>query len=588
MRKKFQILTFVSAIALMGCFDQTAHHDSNLAYRLAGIQTASGEETDVIILAQNTGMAGKYLSSHFAQSQNDWKAANGFLNDILVDDPENTELLRRSMILAMGSGDLAMAAQRATTLVDLGESDSGLPLMILAVNDMAADRMDEAITQLEKMQPGDMTDFVKPILKGWAAAAQGRLETAAFNETTIHLYHGGLLATFLDNKEEITKYTEALLATGTLSGSDAERTADMLAVLGRYEEASLLYEGVYIQDDRNKRIADKLTASKKENGGNIKDLAEPFKIKKAQQGAAWALYDMAYILYQEHSDSSTKLFAHMALALDPTITEAHLLLADTLTRNGRLEDAIRQLGNVPQDHPSFLAVQRHAAELLSEVGRHEEALAKLNNLFTAHNDVEALIRIGDLYRNKEDYKGALVAYNKAAKHIGDDIPEEYWHLLYSRGMAYEREGDWTNAESDLKAALVYRPDHPYLLNYLGYGWADQGLNLEQSLELIKRAVALRPMDGYIIDSLGWVQYMMGDYEDAMPNLERAVELLPYDSTINDHLGDVYWQVGRRMEARFQWQRAVNYSEDDILSEKIQHKLKFGLEGLDEVRQAGAE
>ncbi|MCB9989749.1 MAG: tetratricopeptide repeat protein [Rhodospirillales bacterium] len=584
MMRRFQTMALVGAVILGGCAGQVIGQTAD-SRKMAQVNPAGGE--DHASPFARRGLAGKYLSSHFAQSQYDWNVASRYVNDVLAADPGNVELIRRSMILAMGTGNIDLAAQRAKELIAL-DDDTGLALVILAVKELAANDMGAVQETLAQMPEGDMTGFIKPVLLGWAAAGQGKLDTETLNETTIHLYHGALIATFLNDKDAMIKFTQAMIATGTLSSGDAERAADMLAILGDYEEAKLLYEGVFVQDDSNSRVAEKLAAVKKENGGTIRDLAEPLSVKSVQQGAAMALYDMAYILYQEHSDSSTKLFANMALALDPSLTDAHLLLADTLTRNGRFEDAIAELDNIGPDHPSYLEVQRHAAELLAEAGREKEALEKLNKLFTDHNDIEALIRIGDLYRSNESYGDALQAYNRAAKKIGKTIPEQYWHLLYARGMAYERQGDWNKAEADLKAALVYRPNHPYLLNYLGYGWADQGLNLEESLELIKRAVSLRPTDGYIIDSMGWVQYMMGQYSEALPSLERAVELLPYDTTINDHLGDVYWQVGRQMEARFQWERALNFSEDEKVSERINHKLRFGLEGMKEVKRATAE
>src|SRR3546814_16368394 len=76
--------------------------------------------------------------------------------------------------------------------------------------------------------------------------------------------------------------------------------------------------------------------------------------------------------------------------------------------------------------------------------------------------------------------------------------------------------------------------------------------------MIEKAVELRPQDGYIVDSLGWALYRLGDHLGAVLHLERAVELRPTDPTINDHLGDAYWQVGRHAEARFQWQRALTF------------------------------
>ena len=593
-KKTLQTLSLLGAVLIMGCTDSsTSSKHGALAYRLAGIETASGEESQFVLPPLEKGVAGKYLSSHFAQSRHDWSKANTYLDDIIAADPENEELVRRSMILAVGSGDFESASKRADQLIALNTDDDSLAYLILGIDHMASGRMDEAVASLDEMESGDMTDFITPILKNWAKIDGGTFNQEGFNETTIHHYHAALLGVYLEDFEQVKTYTDALINVGTLSNIDAERAGDLLVLLDREDEALLLYEGVQRQNTTSKDIAQKVSILQKDDKEKAKEeilpLLEPSQIKKPQQGAALTMYDMAYILYQEHSDSSTKLFAQMALALNPELTDAHLLLADTLTRNGRLEDAITQLANVPKGHASYMIVQRHVAELLAEAGRVDEARERLNALFSEHNDVESIIRLGDLYRHEENYKSALTAYNKAAKEIGQDIPEEYWYLLYARGMAYEREGDWGKAESDLKAALGYRPDHPYLLNYLGYGWADQGLNLDESLELIKKAVALRPHDGYIIDSLGWVYFMMGEYEEAIPYLERAVGLLPYDSTINDHLGDAYWRAGRRMEARFQWERALNYNEDDTaLAQSLENKLQNGLVLEEPIKQADAE
>ena len=94
--------------------------------------------------------------------------------------------------------------------------------------------------------------------------------------------------------------------------------------------------------------------------------------------------------------------------------------------------------------------------------------------------------------------------------------------------------------------------------------------------MIERAVELRPNDGYIVDSLGWVLYRLKDFEGAVTHLERAVELRPNDPTINDHLGDAYWRVGRCIEARFQWQRALALKPEEDQVSAIEDKLLRGL------------
>jgi Flp pilus assembly protein TadD len=115
-----------------------------------------------------------------------------------------------------------------------------------------------------------------------------------------------------------------------------------------------------------------------------------------------------------------------------------------------------------------------------------------------------------------------------------------------------------------------------VLNYLGYSWVDRGENLDKALDMIKKAVDLRPNDGYIVDSLGWAYFKLGRFDDAVEQLERAVELKPEDSVINDHLGDALWKVGRKREATFQWNHARDLDPEPAEREKIVKKLENGL------------
>ena len=103
---------------------------------------------------------------------------------------------------------------------------------------------------------------------------------------------------------------------------------------------------------------------------------------------------------------------------------------------------------------------------------------------------------------------------------------------------------------DLLKALELEPSQPFVLNYLGYSWVDQGLHLDRAKAMLHRAVDLRQEDGFIVDSLGWAYFRLGEHEKAVTYLERAVELEPGDPVINDHLGDAYWRVGRVREADF--------------------------------------
>jgi Flp pilus assembly protein TadD len=162
----------------------------------------------------------------------------------------------------------------------------------------------------------------------------------------------------------------------------------------------------------------------------------------------------------------------------------------------------------------------------------------------------------------------------------------HWPLYYFRGICYERTKQWPMAEADFKKALALYPDQPLVLNYLGYSWIDQGINLDEGFRMLRRAVEQRPTDGYIVDSLGWAYYRLGRFEDAVRVLERAVELRAADPVINDHLGDAYWRVGRKLEAGFQWRHAKDLKPEPEDLEKIEQKLKSGLP--DDPKPAAAE
>ena len=189
--------------------------------------------------------------------------------------------------------------------------------------------------------------------------------------------------------------------------------------------------------------------------------------------------------------------------------------------------------------------------------------------------------LGDVLRAREDWAGAIAAYDRALERVPEDT-QMRWVLYYSRGIAHERSGDMAASEADFRAALAVNPEQPQVLNYLGYSLVEQHRNLDEALDMIERAVAASPDSGYIVDSLGWVFYRLGRYNEAVGQMERAVELLAVDPVVNDHLGDVYWAVGRHREAEFQWRRAISFVDPTDVDgeadpERMRRKLDMGLD-----------
>src|SRR5271156_1157046 len=210
------------------------------------------------------------------------------------------------------------------------------------------------------------------------------------------------------------------------------------------------------------------------------------------------------------------------------------------------------------------------------MGKPDEAMRRLTEIVAARpHDVEALSALAELQRSTKKYVEAAATYDQAIAAVG--IPQrDNWTLFYFRAICYERSQQWPKAEADFKKALELYPDQPLVLNYLGYSWVDQGVHLDEGMDMIRRSVEQRPDDGYIVDSLGWAYFRTGNYDEAVKNLERAVELKPEDPTINDHLGDAYWRVGRLLEAHFQWSHAKDLKPEPEDLPKIEEKLKNGL------------
>src|SRR5262245_36935934 len=299
-------------------------------------------------------------------------------------------------------------------------------------------------------------------------------------------------------------------------------------------------------------------------------------VDSAQSGAAEALYGLGAALGRRGGEDLGLIYLQLALYLAPSHPMALLSLADLYEGVKKAELAIKIYERVPAGSPMHRNAQIQRALDLDSLDRTEEAKTALVKLIEENpSDLEAVTALGNIQRGRKEFSECADAYSKGIDSITKS-EKPNWVIYYFRGICFERSKQWAKAEIDMKTALDLFPDQPLVLNYLGYSWIDQGINLDEGMKMIQRAVEQRADDGYIVDSLGWAYYRIGNVEEAVKHLERAVELKPEDPTINDHLGDAYWKIGRVLEARFQWSHARDLSPepDDLV--KIEEKLKSGL------------
>ncbi len=526
--------------------------------------------------------AGSYLAARSAMYASDFAEAAQYYARALVRDPTNLFLLENGSIAYLGLGDLDRASGLAERAVAQG-SDNQL-VALIRLGDLARQgEWDVLTTEID----GDLAvgPLFDGLAKSWAQVGAGRMSEAlaAFDEVSSNqgveafgLYHKALaLASVGDFESAAVIFsgeagrTIRITRRGVVAYaqilSQLERNADAIDLIGQTPGSS----------------GDPYLAALKarlESGETLTFDA----VRTPVDGLAEVYYSIASALRSEAQEDYTLLYTRMAMTLRPDHIDALLMTAELLEDLERYDLATEVYDTVPRDDPSFQAAELGRAEALRRSGREDAAIEVLRQLAESEPDSPLVfVTLGDSLRGMERYEDAIAPYSKAVELIG--TPEEqHWIVFFARGIVYERTGNWEGAEADFRKALELRPEQPQVMNYLGYSYLEQQTNYEEALDLIERAVALRPDSGYIIDSLGWGLYKLGRYDEAVGHMEKAVERMPVDPIVNDHLGDVYWAVGRKLEARFQWKRALSFVTDDtdpmdVDPDRIRRKLEIGLD-----------
>ena len=540
----------------------------------------AAQARDVITIAKpfevGESSVGNYLAALVAGADRDTLAAATFFREALRADPANGELLERTFVAALSNGDTAESFDFARRLVAI-DPKNGLSHLVLGVEQLHDKHYVAARRQLATNGAGRERDVTASLLTAWAWAGQGDEKKAlaaveALTDTNLGVfrdYHAALIADLMGDVPEATKRFAAAYAADKTILRLTDAYGRFLARHGDVAKATVIFTAFNDVLPHHPLIEAALADLKA--GKPLQPL-----IKSPQDGAAEVLYGLGAAGGRQGDDLAAMIYLRLSLYLAPENSLVMVTLADTYARLKQNEAAIDVYQSVPQTSPLRANADIQTALTLDTLGRNEDAVKELRGITTDRpKDTEAWTTLGNIQREQKKYGDAIASYTSAIDATGAN-EKSLWGLLYFRGIAYERNKEWPKAEDDFKRALVLFPDQPLVLNYLGYSWIDQGIHLDEGFRMLRRAVALRPEDGYIVDSLGWAHFKLGEYDEAVKDLERAVTLKPSDPTINDHLGDGYWRVGRKLEAQFQWNHArdLNPEPDDLA--KILAKIKDGL------------
>jgi tetratricopeptide (TPR) repeat protein len=520
-------------------------------------------------------LSGNFLAGRSASKMRDNEAASQYLGAALAEDPKNPVLVERVFQAQLAAGQMEKAESLADDVIGFN-SQQRMARIVLGIKDMRANKFADARSQFAESAYTPSGELIAAILTAWTYAGEGNLAgamkaldkiDAQENFQVFKMHHAALIADFLKSN---VKAESAYRKSYELSGARlrvVQMFGNYLQRNGKASEAAKLYEAFAASGQKSPIIELALADAK---AGKV---PVPM-VGSAENGAGEAMFTLASAMNDEQSLDQAQQYAQLAVNLNPADDVTRNLLGDILSDLKAYEKAIAVYEQVPTASPLRGYADIQVAIALHRLEKVKDATLRLKTVVEREpSNTGAWATLGNLYRVDGDWNSAIAAYSEAIKLTPEK--EANWQIYYNRGQSYENQKKHDEAETDFRKALSLSADEPSVLNYLGYSLIERGQKLDEAILMVRKAVELQPNNGFIVDSLGWAYYTMGDFEQAAGYLERAVDLSPGDPIIAEHLGDAYWHVNRKLEAGFQYQHAKDNKPegDDLL--RIEGKIKNG-------------
>jgi tetratricopeptide (TPR) repeat protein len=513
------------------------------------------------------GFYGSYLAGRFALNHGDFEIAATDLLQALRYTPDDSDLMLQTFIACVNAGrPEALALARHLPHNQIGQ-------MLLANAAAKNGNWAEALETVRGVPPDGVMQLLQPLIAAWISQGAGQTDQALAtlrpflsnaHFKAVAALHSGLIADLGG------RTTQAAAFYGIVRNHPAE-----LGPRGALVVANWAFRSGH--PDEAARIVREMAEGSPEAMMALPGFLATIDkrpVANALDGMAEAYATFASAVRSQQLDDLAMILTRLALDVKPTSATALLMAGEIQAGEHHLEASKALLTQGSElDDPITPVIRLRRIAVLREMKRVDEAIRETERLGRDYPDSPLPdIELGELLRSQHRYTESITAYDRVILKIKKPVPSD-WVLFYSRGIGYERSGQWARAEADFNKALELSPDQPSVLNYLGYAWADMGRNLEKAKAMIELALSIRPNDGAITDSLGWVFYRQGKIPEAVKEIERAVSLEPDDPSITDHLGDVYWAAGRKIEAVYQWRRALTLDPTPEDAAKLEAKIK---------------
>jgi len=521
-----------------------------------------------------------FIAARYAGMSGDPSAAAAYYRRAFGSEPADPGLLERATFATLVSGDAGEATRMVAAADASVAQRSPSAQLVLIVDEIGAGKTKSALQRLKTTTLGAINADVVGFLAAWLTATENADKGVA---TLADLPPRRLLAgeqaaiqglIYLNagrDEKAIDAFNQAQRLPLASTDLIASLNARLMASRGDYAGARKAI-ALEIEENGASSLTDHMYA--------MFETGQPVMRPKlsTRQGAAIIVYLASAGGIARSSAELAALRYSLALRLDPELAPARLAFAEAFNQQDRPEDAVEVLREIQATSPWRAEALIQQAWLLNGLDRPGEALVAADQALASSRRRDIAVNVADLNRINGNHERARKLYDEIiAADLENKQPD--WRVLFARANALSAGGDWKAAEADALAALAIESDRPEIQNFLGFGWVERDENVQQGLSLIRKAAASRPDQGYIVDSLGWAHFRLGQYAEAVTQLERATELSPADAEIVDHLGDAYWRAGRESEARYQWIAALRLKPGPEREQSLRSKLDKGLPAL---------
>lgn len=499
-----------------------------------------------------------FLWGRHAELETKYEAALEAYEKALICDPDAEFVISKLPLLLLRMNRSGEAAERLKERLEKHPEDMD-SRMLLAKIFIREGKLEEAAEQCRKAHDTNPNDAAPLMLlselhlaadkKDLAKAALEDVLTVDKSSASAHLLLARLLAAEEKTSKALEHYRQAL----SLSPSEAVRLemADMLVRQKKYSQAVKTYQEIVAQNAQSEEARIGLIHVYLLQNKEKKAEKELKRLKELSDSPERADLTIAklYIRWEEYGKAAALL---KELLAKEDMSEARHLLGALQFQEQHYADALETLAKITSEDEEYEDGLILQVRTLRELKRQDEAVRLLDAALEQDQlGPEIWIVLADLHQEAGKEEDCLKTFVRALKaHPGNEL------LLYEQGLALDHAGKKKQALAVMQVLLKKNADHAGALNYVGYSWAESKTNLNKAFLYLSRAKELKPNDGSIQDSLGWVYYRLGNFEEARKTLEAAAKLAPDDPAVFDHLAETYLASGQKDEAVTTWHKTL--------------------------------